>query len=385
MLTSKRKSASVIKEGTMELSPFQLERYFARYEFNARYLLCSSDCESLTIADLLAYEPGADEDFSRHWLGYTESTGAPSLRREITRLYPGLAPEQVLVHSGAEEAIFLFMHAALQPGDHVIVHWPCYQSLFEVAQSIGAEVTFWRAHEEKGWTLDLDELKAALRPNTRAIVINTPHNPTGYLMSAADYAALNQLASEKGIVLFSDEVYRESEYVGTDRLPSACQINPLAVSLGVVSKTYGLPGLRIGWVATQNQKVLEHMAALKDYTSICNSAPSEFLAELALRHREALAARNQGIIQHNLGLLDAFFARYADRFQWVRPIAGPIAYPRLLKGDIEAFCHQLVTEEGVLLLPGTLYGDSSNHFRMGFGRKNLPEALAHLQMFLERV
>ncbi len=246
----------------MELSAFQLERYFAKYEFSTKYLLCCSDCESVTIADLLSLEPEAAERFQQHWLGYTESTGAASLRQEITRLYPGIGPEQILVHSGAEEAIFLFMHAVLKPGDHIIVHSPCYQSLFEVAKSLGAEVTLWNAHEEAGWALDLNELKAALRPNTRAIVVNTPHNPTGYLMPREDYLALNRIAQENGIVLFSDEVYRESEYSAADRLPSACQINPLAVSLGVVSKTYGLPGLRIGWVATRNADVYQRMAAL---------------------------------------------------------------------------------------------------------------------------
>jgi aspartate/methionine/tyrosine aminotransferase len=368
----------------MELSAFQLERYFAKYEFSTKYLLCCSDCESVTIADLLSLEPDAAERFSQHWLGYTESLGATSLRQEITRLYPGIGTEQILVHSGAEEAIFLFMNALLKPGDHIIVHSPCYQSLFEVAKSLGAEVTFWQAHEEAGWALDLDELKAAIRPNTRAIVVNTPHNPTGYLMPLADYTALNQIAQEHGIVLFSDEVYRESEYSAADRLPSACQINPLAVSLGVVSKTYGLPGLRIGWVATQNAEVYQRMAALKDYTSICNSAPSEFLAELALRHRESLAARNLEIIRHNLSVLDGFFDRHADLFRWVKPIAGPIAYPSYLGADVEAFCHDLVTQQGVLLLPGSNYGDQSNHFRIGFGRKNTPEAVEQLEAYLPK-
>jgi aspartate/methionine/tyrosine aminotransferase len=366
----------------MDLKPFQLERYFAKYEFSTKYLLCCSDCESVTIGDLLKLEPDAAERFQQHWLGYTESTGAASLRQEITRLYPGIIPEQILVHSGAEEAIFLFMHALLKAGDHVIVHWPCYQSLSEVAQSIGAEVTFWHAHEEANWALDLDELKAAIRPNTRAIVVNTPHNPTGYLMPREEYFALNRVAQERGIVLFSDEVYRESEYFLANRLPSACEINPLAVSLGVVSKTYGLPGLRIGWVATQNSEVYQRMAALKDYTSICSSAPSEFLAELALRHRETLAGRNLEIIQHNLRVLEDFFARHPDRFTWVKTIAGPIAYPRLLGAKIEAFCHDLVTRQGVLLFPGTLYGDESNHFRIGFGRKNLPEAVEQLEQYL---
>ncbi len=367
----------------MQLNPFMLERYFARYEFNAKYLLCSSDCESLSIGDLLAFEPEAEESLKRHWLGYTESPGAPSLRREISRIYSSIQPEQVLVHSGAEEAIFLFMQAVLNPGDHVIVHWPCYQSLFEIARGIGCEVTFWEARPENKWAPDLDELRHSLRKNTRLIIINTPHNPTGYLMPGADYQALNDLAQEKGILIFSDEVYRELEYDTQDRLPSACDLNPQAVSLGVMSKAYGLAGLRIGWVATKNAGVLATMAALKDYTTICSSAPSEFLAELALRHREKIAGRNLRIIQANLAVLDAFFQKHADRFVWVRPKAGPIAFPRLLAGEVDQFCHDLVTSTGVLLLPGTMYDHQGMHFRLGFARRNMPEALEKLEQFLE--
>jgi aspartate/methionine/tyrosine aminotransferase len=367
----------------MQLTPFKLERYFARYEFNAKYLLCSSDCESLSVGDLLAFEPEADEGLKRHWLGYSESSGAPSLRQEISRIYTGIQPEQVLVHSGAEEAIFLFMHAVLQPGDHIIVHWPCYQSLFEVAKNIGCEVTFWEARLQNEWALDLDELKRGLRSNTRAVIINTPHNPTGTLMAQADYRTLNELAQERGLLLFSDEVYRELEYDPADRLPSACELNPSAVSLGVMSKTYGLAGLRIGWIATHNAPVYARMAALKDYTTICNSAPSEYLSELALRHRGQIAGRNLQIIRDNLSLLDVFFAARGDRFEWVRPKAGTIAFPRLIGEDVEQFCHELVTSSGVLLLPGTMYDHPGNHFRLGFARKNMPQALAQLEQFLD--
>lgn len=367
----------------MTLSPFKLERYFARYEFNVAYSLCSSDCEAVTIADLLALEEGARQKFEQHWLGYTESLGAPSLRQEIARVYETIAPESVLVHTGAEEAIFLFMHATLQAGDHIIVHSPCYQSLSEVAQSIGCAVTRWNAREENGWAPDTDELRALIRPNTRVLVINTPHNPTGYHISRADYLDLHEIAYEHNVILFSDEVYRESEYDIAARLPSACDVNDTAVSLGVMSKTYGLPGLRIGWIATHNTRVYERMAALKDYTTICSSAPSEFLAELALRHRGKLAARNVEIIKRNLQHLDPFFARRADQFEWIRPKAGPIAFPKLKRGSVDEFCHALITRAGVLLLPGTLFDDTGNHFRIGFGRKNLPEALARLEEFLE--
>jgi aspartate/methionine/tyrosine aminotransferase len=366
----------------MRISPFKLERYFARYEFDVEYVLCASDCESLTVQDLLALEPDAHVRFMQHWLGYTESQGSPTLRREISRIYSTISPEQVLVHAGAEEAIFLFMHAVLEPGDHLVVHWPCYQSLFEVAQSIGCEVTRWVAREANGWALDLDELRAHMRPNTRAIVVNTPHNPTGYLMSRADYAELHDIAQAHGVLLFSDEVYRESEYHPQDRLPAGCDLGPHALSLGVTSKTYGLAGLRIGWIATHNAELYRRMAVLKDYTTICSSAPSEFLAEIALRHREQLTARNLDLIADHLALLDAFFARHAGRFAWRRPAAGPIAFPRLVDEDVEAFCDALVKQSSVLLLPGTLYDHPGNHFRIGFGRRNLPQALDQLEAFL---
>jgi aspartate/methionine/tyrosine aminotransferase len=366
----------------MRIPSFRLERYFAKYEFNVQYLLCSSDCESMPIESLLALDPDAAERFQAHWLGYTESSGSPALRQAICRLYSTIGPDQVLVHTGAEEAIFLFMHATLEPGDHAIVHWPCYQSLAEVARSIGCDVTLWKAREEAGWALDLDELLDAIRPSTKVIVINTPHNPTGYLMPREPFETLNRIADENGIVLFSDEVYRESEYRESDRLPAGCDLSERAVSLGVMSKTYGLAGLRIGWVATRNSEILDRMAALKDYTTICNSAPSEFLAELALRHRTALIERNVAIITKNLIHLDEFFAHHSARFVWKRPIAGPIAFPRLLGAKVERFCDDLVKATGVLLLPGTLFDEPDNHFRIGFGRKNLHKALGRLDGFL---
>ena len=366
----------------MQLPDFKLERYFAKYEFNTKYLLCSSDCEAMSIADLLAFEPGAVEKFQQTWLGYTESQGSPALRKEICGLYENIQPENVLVHTGAGEAIFLFMHAVLNAGDHVIVHSPGYQSLAEVARGIGCDVSPWMAREEDDWALDLDELPKLLRKNTKLIVVNTPHNPTGYLMLRADFESLFRFVRDNNLFLFSDEVYRESEYDPATRLPAACDLGEHAVSLGVTSKTYGLAGLRIGWVATRNKNVYQKMAALKDYTTICNSAPSEFLAEVAMRHRQKLAERNLDIIKSNLRIIDSFMQRHTDLFSWIRPQAGSMAFPRLLKGDIDTFCDELVHEAGVMLLPGTMYDDTANHFRLGLGRKNLPEAVARLEEFL---
>jgi aspartate/methionine/tyrosine aminotransferase len=366
----------------MQLSPFKLERYFAKYEFSTEYLLCSSDCESLSVGELLALEPGAAEEFRSQWLGYTESTGGIELRKAICDLYESIEPEQVLVHGGAEEAIFLFMHAMLQAGDHVIVHWPCYQSLIEVARSVGCETSQWTSREADDWGLDLNELQRLLRPSTKAIILNTPHNPTGYLMSQKEFESVSAIAREADIMLFSDEVYRESEYDAQARLPAACDMGDHAVSLGVTSKTYGLAGLRIGWIATHNPEIYERMAALKDYTTICQSAPSEFLAKVALRNRRPLVDRNLGIIQSNLAIVETFFERHADRFAWVPPRAGSMAFPRYLGESVDSFCDKLVREAGVLLLPGSVYDENENHFRLGLGRRNLPAAVSRLEDFL---
>jgi len=367
----------------MRLDPFHLERYFAKHEFSAPYLLCASDCESMELGELLAMTPGAAERLSSLWLGYTESSGHPELRQAIAALYQQTTANQVLVHSGAEEAIFNFMNVALKPGDHVIVHSPYYQSLGAVASGAGAEVTEWRGNPECGWALDLDALNGALTDRTKVVVVNFPHNPTGFLPTAEFVHDLSALSEQHGFVIFSDEVYRGLELDPADRLPALADVNDRAVSLGVMSKAYGLAGLRIGWIATRNAPFLGKLAAFKDYTTICNSAPSEFLATLALRHAETIAERNRQIIRRNLDRLDHFFAAHRQWFTWQRPKAGSIAFPLFHQGPVDAFCDDLIDKAGVLLLPGTLYGSGFNAFRIGFGRKHMSDSLEKFEGYIK--
>ena len=367
----------------MKISDFKLERYFARHEFKAPYLLCCSDCESLSINDLLAFEAGAAEAFENLWLGYTESSGHPDLREAISKIYARISPDEVLVHAGAEEAIFNFMNVVLAPEDHIIVHEPGYQSLAEVARSIGCRVTAWVGDPAQNWRLDMDFLKDHLQPNTRVVVVNCPHNPTGYLMSRNEFEAIIELSQQQGFHIFSDEVYRFLEYDPETRLPALCDRDDRGVSLGVMSKSFGLAGLRIGWIASRNRDLLKRMAAFKDYTTICNSAPSEFLATVALRHKDPIVKRNLRIIKENLSELNAFFNRHTDRFQWLPPRAGPIAFPGWSgDGAVEQFCRDLLEKTGVLLLPGILYRGDFQHFRIGFGRKNLPACIDRLEAYL---
>lgn len=367
----------------MKIRDFQLERFFAKYEFKAPYLLCTSDCETFTVGEILELEEALKLEDLR--LGYTEPLGHPMLREEIAALYQEITPEQVMVTSGAEEAIFLFMNAVLNPGDHVIYMWPAYQSLFEVARAIGCEVTPWQLKEEDGWEPDLEELENLIRPNTRAIIINTPHNPTGYLMALDKFEYVINLARERKIYLFSDEVYRFLEYTEAQRLPAAADLYRKGVSLGVMSKAFGLAGLRIGWLAIKDSGLFNKVAAFKDYTTICNSAPSEAIAIAALRNKAHLLERNLEIVGRNVKLLEEFFTEFSDIMTWQKPFAGAIAFPRLtIEESAEEFCVKLVESKGVLLLPGNYYGAGEKHFRIGFGRKNMPEGLAVLEEYLRQ-
>lgn len=369
----------------MLIADFELERYFAQYEFSTRFLLCASDVEAYAMRDLLAF---ADAETRALWdelkLGYTESTGLPALRAEVASLYESVGPDEVLMFAGAEEGVFLAMHALLSAGDHAIVTWPAYQSLHEVARALGAAVTLVELDPERAWVLDPEAIRHAIRPSTRVVVINYPHSPTGALIERDAFHAIVRICAEHGLTLFSDEVYRFLEHDPATRLPAAVEVSEAAVSLGVMSKAFGLAGLRIGWVATHDADLRRRLAALKDYTTICNSAPSEVLALIALRARARVLERSRAIILSNLPLLDAFFERHEARLRWIRPRAGSVAFPRLLGDDVDTFARSLVEREGVLLLPASCFGYPRNHFRVGFGRADMPEALARLETFLGR-
>jgi aspartate/methionine/tyrosine aminotransferase len=370
----------------MRIADFALERYFARWEFAVEYLLCASDVEGYPMAELLAL---ADEEARGLWenlrLGYTESTGHPLLRAEIASLYEGIEADDILVFAGAEEAIFCLANVVLGPDDHAVVTWPGYQSLYEVGRAAGADVTLHELSEADGWSLDVERLMGSLRSNTRLVVVNAPHNPTGMLPTHADWARLTGELARRGVHLLADEVYRFLEFEEADRLMAGADAFERGVSLGVMSKSFAMAGLRIGWLASHDRELLARCAAFKDYTTICSAAPSEILALIGLRAREQVLGRSLRIVSDNLDLLDEFFHRRSDAFAWVRPRGGSIAFPRLLgPTPIDDFAARLVDAEGVLLLPGSQFGYPGNHFRIGFGREDMPAALAGLERLLER-
>jgi aspartate/methionine/tyrosine aminotransferase len=367
----------------MDLNPFELERYFAKYEFTAKYLLSSSDCDGLLQSDLLNM---ADDETKQLWgnlsLGYTESLGHPLLREEISRIYQRVTPDDCLVIV-PEEGIYIAVNSILHKGDHVICTFPGYQSLYAIAEGMGCEVTKWIPEEENGWRFNPHFIENNIRSNTKLIIINFPHNPTGYLPPLSDYEMIIDLARKHNIHIFSDEMYRFLEYDDQERLPSACEMYEKAISLFGMSKTFGMAGVRIGWLVARDKDLFNRMAAFKDYTTICSSAPGEILSVIALRSRQKIIDRHIKRIKRNLVLLDTFFNRYRDRFEWVKPKAGTIGFPKL-KGEISSleFCQSVMLAANIMLLPSTVFGFDNRHFRMGFGRENMPEALEKLEEYL---
>jgi aspartate/methionine/tyrosine aminotransferase len=365
----------------VDVAPFLIEEWFERHEFSAELTLSSSDCESRAVADLLALEPGAAEALLSLRLGYTEVAGAPALREAIAASYAGIGPDDVLVVAAAEEAILLAWHALVRPGDAVVVETPCYGSALELARSTGAEVRTWTRRPQDAWTHDLDALER-LVVGARALYVNTPHNPTGLGMARATFDRVTALCTEHDVVLVCDEVYRGLEHGDDAMLPAACEVLPRALSLGTVSKAYGLPGLRLGWVVVRDAGLRDALRSLKLYTTICSSAPSELLVELAVRHRETLVREARELVATNLPLVDALLDERSDVLSWTRPDAGPIGFARWHGvTSTRQPCERAVAECGVLLLPGDVYG-VPDHVRLGFGRAATPAAVERFSAWL---
>jgi len=370
------------------LPEFRLESHFSRWEFKARHHMTASDAQSMTLRELLEMAaPREREAFENLWLGYTETFGAPDLREEIARLYAAADPRQVLCFAGASEGIFAANRVLLDGDSHAIAITPNYQSHETLPLAICA-TTGVPLDADDGWSLDIDRIAAAIRPNTRLITINFPHNPTGAILPRARLDALIELCRKHGIYLLSDEIFNGLGRSGVEHLPFVTDLYERGLSLNVTSKAYGLPGLRIGWIACADVDLLRRMERVKHYLSICNSAPGERLALIALQNRQRILARNCRIIDDNLVQLQAFFARHARWFDWRVSDGSCMAFPRYLGADgVEVFTRRLVEEAGVLLLPGSVFASElgptpTDRFRIGFGRENIEQGLAAMDAWL---
>lgn len=358
----------------MKIEPFALERWLTRHELHVRYDIAESGILPLAVNDLLDFEPperraATLERLLSLPLGYNEAVGTHMLRALLAATYAQCDPANILVTTGAIEANFLLFNILLDAGDHVIAPYPAYQQLYSVPRAIGCDVALWRIRPENGFRYDVDELEQLLTPRTRLIVLNTPHNPTGAMIPPADLRRIYALAESVGAYVLCDEAYRWLAVPGGEEFaPPVFDLGQRGISVGTISKPFGLPGLRIGWMAAP-QEIVARCWAMRDYVSLSPGKLNDALALLALEHREQIVARNRAIIAANLASAQEWIDANADLLAWQPPRGGLLALlhynldlPSLVLAD------KLATEYSVMLAPGSAFG-YEHYLRIGIGQR----------------
>jgi aspartate/methionine/tyrosine aminotransferase len=371
----------------MRIASFETEQFFARYEFNTPYQLCNSDCESISIAELLSLAGDSLDNFGRERLVYTESQGSSVLRNSIASMHGNVNADDVIVLGTPVEGIYLAARALLDPGDEVIVLTPAYDALIKMFEHVVGEtgVRKWKfIPGETSWDLDLEDLRKLVTPQTKMVVVNFPHNPTGYLPTAQFQESLTAIVEEYGLWLFCDEMYFGLVHSGTPPIRSAAELMKNSIVLSGLSKTFGLPGLRCGWLIVQDETLRDNIMNWKYYTSICPSVPTEYLATAALKVWETLRDRNITRIEQHLKLADAFFERWPGLFTWRPPMAGSTALVGYHVPSVAAVSEKLAQEEGILIQSASMLGSDDQHMRIGLGRDSFAEVLSKFEDWLTR-
>jgi len=370
----------------MNIQEFKVERYFAKYEFSAKYMLSSSDCDGFGMKYVLNQ---ASEKEKQLWnnlkLGYTETRGSDYLREAIVKHYSTITKDELIVSSPGE-CNFILMNVLLNKGDEFICMSPIYQSLYQVGEEIGAKLLSWNPCKENDeWIYSISDLRKLVTSKTKLIIVNFPHNPTGFSPEISEYMELVELAREKGIYIYSDEMYRFLNLVDKYKLPSISDIYENGLSLWGMSKTFGLAGLRIGWLSSQNKDILSKVERFKDYLSICSSSTSEILSTIAINNMDKFLIPNLKKIKRNIELFSKFQKHNEDLFDFIIPRSGSTAFVRLkLKESAFEFADKLVKSTGIMLLPSETFKYGNSHLRIGFGRKNMPEILSIFQDYINK-
>ena len=357
----------------MKIEPFALERWMTTHELYVDYDIAESGIFPWTLRELLELIPpdGREETLAGLLdlrLGYNEATGTAGLREVLAATYQDATADNILVTTGAIEANFLLFNVLLEPGDHVIAPYPAYQQLYSVPRALGCDVSLWHIRPETGFRYSADDLEPLLRPDTKLIVINTPHNPTGAMLSPADVQRVYDLAESVGARILSDEAYRWLAVPGGDEFaPPAFDLGPRGISVGTLSKPFGLPGLRLGWIAAPAE-IAQRCWHMRDYVSLSPGKLNDALATLALTHRRQMMARNQRIITANLVSARRWFAQHDGLVSWVPPRGGLLA---LLRYELDIpsleLSNRLAREYSVMLAPGSAFG-YEGYLRIGIGQ-----------------
>lgn len=353
----------------MHIAPFELEHWMNRHELNVKYDIGQSGIAPISISELSDFNKNSEAlaSISNLPLGYNDANGVISLRSEIAKSYLNCASENILVTIGAMEANFLVFHTLLNPGDHVITQFPAYQQLYSVPEAIGCNVSYWHCRYDNGFKFQIEELKKLLRSDTKMIVINTPHNPTGAILSNEEIAEIYNMAKHVGAFVLSDEAYRWLHIPGTEyNFEPALNLGFSAISTGTMSKPFGLAGLRIGWIAA-NPILIEQFRSTRHYISLCPGKLDDTLAAIAFKNKEKIFQRNDQIIKENLQTLQEWIGRRADVLNYQPPKAGLLCMLRY-HFDIPSLelADRLAEQYSVLLAPGSVF-KLEGFLRLGFG------------------
>jgi aspartate/methionine/tyrosine aminotransferase len=358
----------------VKIEPFLLERWMTRHETHVRYDIAESGILPLSTNDLLNFEPAAARAATLARLldlplGYSEARGTEALRTQLAATYARGDADHILVTTGAIEANYLLFNVLLEAGDHAIAPYPAYQQLYSVPRAIGCDVSLWHVGPDTGYRYDIAALERLLTPRTRVIVVNTPHNPTGAMMTPADARRVYALADSVGATVIGDEAYRWLAVPdGEPFAPPMFDLGPRGVSVGTLSKPFGLPGLRIGWIAGPPD-LIGRCWAMRDYISLSPGKLNDALACLALTHRDKIIDRNRRIIEANLATAGRWMAERRSFLSWTPPRGGLLA---LLKYDLPMpsleLADTLATEYSVMLAPGSVFG-YEHHLRLGIGQR----------------
>ena len=368
-----------------EFQVFSMERMMSLFEQTVEYNLSESGVKPVPLKDLIRYEPGALDDILSTELNYPYANGNPELRENIAALYDGATADNVLVTVGAAEANYITTHTLLSPGDEIAVMLPNYMQIWGVAKNLGARVREFHLKEENGWALDLNELEEAVTPHTKLIAICNPDNPTGHILSEEEMDAIVRAADRVGAWILADEVYSGAERTREGQTPSFYGRYDKVVAIGSLSKAYGLPGLRIGWLVA-SEDLVQKAWMRHEYVAISATMLSNKLAAIALSPevRPKLIRRTREFVRRGYAVLEKWLEDHGDTFKVVPPDAAAICFVRYnLDVNSTEFVERLRKEKSVFIVPGDHFG-MDHFFRISFGQPEeyLVPALNRIHEFI---